>query len=280
MTTQTAPTPPGAQQICGYPVQSYLAPGRTALCAGDGGRLLVLQPLPQECLQGAQLHASVRQRLTRVKELAHRQVATFIGVQRDRDDTWLVWHYVEGTSLRDYLADPTHSPREILLMLRELMLAVEGLHALGIVHGAIHGQNVIIGKTGELTLTHISPLLHHETDVDYDALAMLLQQVISTREGGETRLSKLITQKIARRTSMLELAGEISRLVDAPADETSTPVADPSGERQFRRKALYSAVGCAAGAAVVALAAYLLLAGRGDAPQRPPEAPAALLQPR
>lgn len=280
MTTQPAQPPPGTQEICGYPVQSWLAPDRTALCAGDSGRLLVLQRLPQECLQGAQLHGSVRDRLTRVKELAHRQVASFIGVERDRGDAWLVWQYIDGVSLRDYLADPARSPREALLMLRELMLAVAGLHALGIVHGAIHPQNVIISKTGDLRLTHISPLLHHETDVDYDALAILLQQVMSTRSGGETRLSRLITQKIARRTSMLELAGEISRLVDAPQDDTTAPVAEASGERQFRKKALYSAIGCAAAAAVVALTAYLLLAGRGDAPQRPPEAPAALLQPK
>ena len=280
MTTQPTQPPAAAQDICGYPVQSWLTPDRTALCASGGGRLLVLQRLPEECLQGAQLHASVRERLTRVKELAHRQVASFTGVERDRGDTWLVWQYVEGTSLHDYLADPSHSPREVLLMLRELMLAVEGLHALGIVHGAIHGQNVIIAHTGDLRLTHISPLLHQETDVDYDALAMLLQQVMSTRTGGETRLSRLITQKIARRTSMLELASEISRLVDAPQDDAGAPVADPSGERKFRKKALYSAVGCAAAAALIAVVAYLLLAGRGDAPQRPPEAPAALLRPK
>lgn len=281
MDTQRAPTPAATREVCGYPLHSWLAEGRTALCSSDGGRLLVLKRLPNECLQGTQLHASVRDRLTRVKELAHRQVANFVGVERDRGgDAWLVWEYIDGEPLDKYLANPSRSPRQVLLMLRELMLAVEGLHALGIVHGAIHPQNVIVGQTGELRLTHVSPLLHHDPDADYDAVAVLLQQVIGTRDDAQTRLSRLIAQKIADRAPMPELAGEISRLVDASQDEITAPMADTSMERRFRRKALYGAAGCAAAAVIVGVVAYLLLRSNGDAPQRPPEAPAELLRPR
>jgi len=131
-----------------------------------------------------------------------------------------------------------------------------------------------------LRLTHISPLLHHQTDVDYDAVARLLLQVISTRDDAQTRLSRLIAQKIARRTPMLELAGEISRLVEAREDDVAPPAEHPSVDRRFRRKALYSAAGCTVAAVVITLAGYWLLRGGVDAPQRPPEAPTELLQPK
>lgn len=281
MSTQSVQTSAGRKQLCGYPVQSWLAAGRTALCVAEGGRLLVLQRLPEECLQGVTLHPSVRERLMRVKELAHRQVASFVGVERDHGgDAWLVWEYLDGEALQAYLADPTRSPRQVLLMLRELILAVEGLHALGIIHGALHPLNVFIGHTGELKLTHISPLLHHQADVDYDALAQLLQQALSGRDDAQTRRSRLIAQKIAQRTPMLELAGEISRLVEAREDDVAPPVENLSVERRFRRKAIYSAAGCAGAAVVIVLAGYLLLRGGGDAPQRSPEAPSELLQPK
>ena len=281
MITPEASSPPDSEYLCGYRLRAWLAGQHTAMCVAEGGRVLVLKALPEECLQGGQLHPSVRERLMRIRELATRQVANFIGVERDPGGKpYLVWEYVDGEPVGEYLADPTRSPRQVLLMLRELMLAVEGLHALGIVHGALHPQNVIVGHTGELKLTHISPLLHHQTEVDYEAVAQLLLQVISARDDAQTRLSRLIAQKIARRTPMLELAGEISRLLETREDDVAPPEEHPSVERRFRRKAIYSAAGCAGGAVVVALAGYWLLSGGVDAPQQPPEAPTTLPQPK
>jgi hypothetical protein len=48
---------------------------------------------------------------------------------------------------------------------------------LGIVHGAIHGRNVIVRPDGSIALTHISPLLYNEPEVDMEALRPLLEQM-------------------------------------------------------------------------------------------------------
>ena len=281
MSTPEPPTPSASEHLCGYQVRSWLTAQNTALCVTDGGRLLILKTLPEECLPGGQLHPSVRDRLMRVKELAHRQVANFIGVERqDGGKAYLVWEYVEGISFAEYLAGVCRTSREMLLMLRELILATEGLHALGLIHGSLHPQNVIIRPTNELVLTHISPLLHHEPQVDCDAVGSLLLQAIRARGEGDTRLGRLLGDHVLRGMPMLALAGEISRLVESPEEGGALPVEDPAVEGRFRRKALYSAAGCAGAAAAAALAAYLLLQSSVDAPQRPPEAPAALLQPR
>lgn len=281
MSVETSPIRVGGGRICDYRLHSWLKTEHTALCVSLAGRPLVLKRLPEECLQASQLHAGVRERLMRIRQLAHRQVATFLGVERDPDgQTYLVWEYVQGDPLEKYLADPNRSPREVLLMLRELILAAEGLHALGIVHGALYPRNVIITHLGELKLTHISPLLHHDPATDYNAVAELLQRVIRARGEDQTPLGKLVAAKIAAGAPMLELAGEIGRLVDVREAGRAEHVEDPSLERQVRRKALYAAIGCAAGALVLALAVYLLLIRKVDAPERPPEAPAELLQPR
>src|SRR5207253_3384972 len=59
----------------------------------------------------------------------------------------------------------------------QILTHVEGLHALGIVHGAIHGRNVIVRPDGGVTLTHVSPLLYHEMAVDVEALKELMARM-------------------------------------------------------------------------------------------------------
>ena len=70
---------------------------------------------------------------------------------------YLVWDYVEGAPLEAIAPNlPTHEATRIL---REIGSIVQTLHALGIVHGAIHARNIIIDEFGRVRLTHVSPLL-------------------------------------------------------------------------------------------------------------------------
>jgi hypothetical protein len=148
------------------------------------GRRVVLKLLDEDCLLDGQLHPSIRQRLERVRELPLRGVANLLGVERGAGDgqetaavpvfSCLVWEYVPGKPLKEVEGDEAAWRR----ICTEVILSVEALHSTGIVHGAIHARNVIINETGEIRLTHVSPLLYSDPDQDQgDAIRMLRELV-------------------------------------------------------------------------------------------------------
>jgi hypothetical protein len=72
-------------EIGGYDVLSTLCAGKSWLAVaggagGAGGRSVVLKALDQDCLWKGQLHPNVKDRLGRVRELAHSGVANLYGV--------------------------------------------------------------------------------------------------------------------------------------------------------------------------------------------------------
>jgi serine/threonine protein kinase len=162
------------EQIAGYDVRAELSAGRTFLADGRGRRV-VLKLLESDCLLGEQLHPMIHDRLSRVRELAHAGVANLLGVEADGEQAYLVWEHVEGAPLREVVS--TFDDRRRDAVARELVSHVETLHALGIVHGALHARNVIVMPTGKVKLTHVSPLLYNDEAVDVEAVTVLLEQM-------------------------------------------------------------------------------------------------------
>src|SRR4051794_36155425 len=91
--------------LCGYAVVQTLAPGECHLAIGPGGRSVTLKRLDPDCMHGALLHPDVRDRLSRIRELAHAGVANFFGVGKDETGAWLIWEYVEGMPLAEHVRD-------------------------------------------------------------------------------------------------------------------------------------------------------------------------------
>ena len=209
METVPADPPTTPAEICGYPVDSALSDsGSTYLAIGPGGRGVVLKKMDDDCLLRGQLHPSIKERLARVRELAHGGVANLYGVARDGDGTdegkgaagaagngatgkgaagngsagkaagsgqaWLIWEYVEGQSFADYAAAPTRSLRDLAGVGRELALALDLLHMQGIVHGSVGPGTVIVSPSGNVRLTHVSPLLYTDPGPDAEAVVHLL----------------------------------------------------------------------------------------------------------
>jgi len=170
------PSPTIPREICGREVVKILAADRAYL-ARDGTRQVVLKKLEADCLLGRELHPSINERLARVRELAHMQVATLHGVERDGENVYLVWDYVDGKILER----PVNAG-----LTRELALAIQSLHARGIVHGALHERNIFV-KDGRLILTHISPLLFSDPAEDLAALAVLLEPTDHDSQSRPTR---------------------------------------------------------------------------------------------
>lgn len=134
---------------------------------------IVRKPIDSDCLFGGQLHPSVADRLARVRDLPVMAMANLRSVDRDASGVWLVWEYIEGKPLPEYLAGRP-DPEELDRIRRDLSGVVEQIHAHGIVHGAIHANNVIIDLQGRVRMTHISPLLYSDPEQDNEALHELL----------------------------------------------------------------------------------------------------------
>jgi hypothetical protein len=232
-------------QLCGYPVDSALSSdGKSFLAIGPGGRGVVLKKLPDDCLLGGELHPSIRERLSRVRELAHGGVANLFGVEREGTDAWLVWEYLEGRTVDEHLAAEGRGEREVALAGRELALAVDLLHMQGIVHGAVTRGNVIVSPFGAVKLTHVSPLLYDDPAADVDGVATLLESLAARAagEGKDSPLLLLLAEARAEGVGLRGLAAQLGAFLDSPEPQRM-PAGDDAGADHHapRRRALYAA---------------------------------------
>ena len=273
-------------EIGGYEVLRPLDPaGQTALAVAPGRRTVVLKTLDPDCLvrsgSKSRLHPGIRDRLARVRELAHVRVANLYGVEHDAGRTYLVWEHVEGRTLEEWATRPDVTPRDLLLAARELILTVESLHARGIIHGALHGRNVIVGGDGRLKLTHVSPLLYTDPQHDLASITDLLRDL--ARQRGDDADAAAPLEALADESSesggtLRSAAARAAALIDLRREEASGEV--EHREDAHRRRASRLA---AAAVTLAALAAsyglHRSVRAMTPRPPLPPEAPPSALEP-
>jgi len=146
------------------------------------GRRLVLKRLDDDCLLDGDLHPSIRLRLSRIRELPMTGVANLHGVKVVDGQPVLVWDYLEGRTLDEI------EPEDRAKLQSDVRLLVQQLHSLGIVHGALHGRNIVVDKRGQVRLTHLSPLLHNDFERDMRAIEELFRPTPSPGTPGEGRV--------------------------------------------------------------------------------------------
>jgi serine/threonine protein kinase len=248
-------------KIAGYTIVRELTPGRTYLALGSGDRRVVLKMLDPDCLLRGQLHPMIRDRLHRVRELAHMGVANLYGVESDGARIFMVWEYVEGTPFEEHVTAAGLSAPSVQTLARDLVLSVETLHALGIVHGAIHSRNALVNAHGAIRLTHVSPLLHHDPSVDMEALVKMLRQVESRGDGFS--LERLLADAGNRSPLLREPS-----LAQARATNHEAPVdtVEQQATRRLTRRALYGALAAALVGIIFAVALYLWARANTPAP--------------
>lgn len=229
------------QEVCGYLVDSSLNADQTTLLAiGPGGRGVVLKKLDPDCLLRGLLHPSIRERLARVRELAHGGVANLYGVGRDADQAYLIWEYLPGQTIDDYLAHRDRTERDLLMLARELILGVDSLHMQGIVHGAVSGGNVIVAPDGSVRLTHISPLLYTDIAADVESVNALLRSAVERRGEQQSAVAELLAQVSREQMGLRALAARIGALLENRSD-TALPAVQAE-ERNLRRRTLLAAL--------------------------------------
>ena len=258
MTEATPTSPDTPTEVCGYPVDSALS-GTCHLAIGPGGRGVTLKRMEDDCILKGQLHPAVKERLERVREIAHGGVANLFGVEREGPAAWLVWEYVEGKPFDAYAAEPQRTLRELASAGREMALAVDLLHMQGIVHGSVNAGNVVVSPAGAVKLTHVSPLLWDDLAHDADAVVNLLESAVAARGGENSSLGWLLARAREERPGLRALAARLAALIQSSELEGVGGDGEPAEDHRPRRRAMYGAVfvaglGIAAGIACWRLA--------------------------
>jgi tRNA A-37 threonylcarbamoyl transferase component Bud32 len=239
------------------------APCATTTTTTRGGRHVVLKRLDDDCLLDGQLHPSIKLRLERVRELPVRCVANFLGVERDPSTgvAQMVWEFVPGTPLAEVKS------ADWLKLCREVVLAVQSLHAAGIVHGAIHGGNVILDDRGEVRLTHVSPLLYSDADHDAADVVAMLDAIVNEHAPGTPLAAMLAEASTQPQTTLSELYAQLAEVnVEPPVEEI------PQRERNPRARYLLAAALVALIGIAMSLAIYWRLTADESQPYAPPVA--------
>jgi len=226
-------------ELCGCSIDRILADGQSWLATAPGGRKVVLKTVDSDCLIHNSLHPSVRDRLGRVRELAHPSVANLLGVERDGDAAYLMWEYIEGAQF-DLYAGANRSPREIAAAARELALAVDLLHMQGIVHGALIGANIIVTSGNVVKLTHISPLLYVDPSVDVECIRNLLEHAAEGLGDRGKSLAEAIVKSRADKSTLRQLAAMLSTLVNG-RNSTGIATAEDHTNATPRKRSLIGA---------------------------------------
>src|SRR5687767_3053812 len=99
MNGETVGTTSGGLRGGGIAEVLELEGGKSWVGRDEAGRRVVLKELDSDCLMRGQLHPMIKDRLERVRDLAHLGVAQLFGVVRDGERALLVWEYVEGKTL-------------------------------------------------------------------------------------------------------------------------------------------------------------------------------------
>ncbi|KAI8874963.1 Pkinase-domain-containing protein [Backusella circina FSU 941] len=70
-----------------------------------------------------------------------------------RSDVWIVMEYMDGGSLTDIVTQSYMEEGEIAAVCREILKALEYIHARGIIHRDIKSDNILIGLDGQIKLS-------------------------------------------------------------------------------------------------------------------------------
>jgi hypothetical protein len=189
-----AESPLSEDETEGCTLIQTLVPQRSFLCADASKNIVVLKRVDEDCLHRQLLHPSIRDRLARVRELPHPRLATLRAVERWNGLPCLVWTYLDGETWDDAI---TRSPDRLPQLAAALVTAVAAMHEAGLVHGSIHGRNIIVRPDQQVWLTHVSPYLYTDPGGDIASVLQLL----------EASARRLPTEAALRLKQLIERAG-------------------------------------------------------------------------
>jgi serine/threonine-protein kinase len=117
----------------------------------------------------------------RLETLSHPGIATLYEHAESDDETWLAMAFVEGERLSDRLAEP-HAlpPADLIDLVGQAALAVSAAHDVGLAHGAMTADNLLIRAGGSVALIGFAIGSAATRDGDLRALGELLKRCLDT----------------------------------------------------------------------------------------------------
>lgn len=220
-----------------YTIVQELTPGQSFLAADANSQRVVLKMLPPDCLLEGQLNPNVAERLRHVREIAMTDVAHLRGIERDGDKHFLVWDFVQGEPIDQHLIRFDQPAHDVLRLTRELIHIVERFHATGLVHGQLHGNNILMTPFGRLKLIDVSPLLFVEAARDEQAVVQLIATIVQHRGEQQHPLGQALQLAMRHPSPMQDLSARLS------AYEAGQPLQRPASVRiRIRRRTLLAAL--------------------------------------
>ena len=140
-------------------------------------------------------------------KLSHPNVVTVHEVLIESDDVLLIMEYVDGTSLRGWLAARPRSWREIASVFVRAGRALGAAHRAGLVHRDFKPDNVLIGNDGRVLVG------------DFGVAASLGDLVETQSSSGEMALSATVTGAFVGTPAYMAPEQHLRQPVDARADQ-------------------------------------------------------------
>ncbi len=120
-------------------------------CARDVllGRTVALKMIPPEVVHNAELRRRLAQEARAASALSHPAVATVYDFVEQGEESFIVYEYVEGATLREKLRKHRISTEEILDIGTQLTEALAAAHERGIIHRDLKPENIMLTQEGE-----------------------------------------------------------------------------------------------------------------------------------
>jgi serine/threonine protein kinase len=121
------------------------------------GQMVVLKAVQADLLRQTVIKQNLRALATTLMQLQHPQLTTFHTLLQVGNDLYLVSEFVEGVSLAETLQQTgVLSLEQAVGLARQALEALSYVHQVGLVHGGLHPNNLLLTPNGQLKITDLS----------------------------------------------------------------------------------------------------------------------------
>jgi ABC-type branched-subunit amino acid transport system substrate-binding protein/predicted Ser/Thr protein kinase len=144
-------------------------------------------------LVGPDLEERLQREAKIMARLSHPEVITVFDAGKHEDRLFIAMEFVDGGTLRQWLAAEHHTWREILSVYRRAGLGLAHAHNAGIVHRDFKPDNVLVGKDGRVRVTDFGVARTERQEPPGAGVSpMIISPLASTRAALLTRTGALI----------------------------------------------------------------------------------------
>ncbi|KAF8331184.1 kinase-like domain-containing protein [Amanita rubescens] len=129
-----------------------------------GGRLVALKLLNKVCHQSSLRKDFLREAVA-WRSLSHRFILPLFGIYEEKSWTFLVSPFMMNGTLSGWRKKQTLTVVEILRLMTEVAEGIQYLHSDGIIHGDLHGRNVLLDSDFHCQITDFGLTRHSDATV-------------------------------------------------------------------------------------------------------------------